>query len=432
MNNTSPKSNVTSVEEIYAQLNPSDIEQFYAGYQRWHLQQQITALQTQVDAVRQQIVENTQRMQEVHPSASALAALARLQANGVSDIDLLDRMLERGENWLDQTMQRLDYFLQMDDFIRDDYTQWCRHALEGAYDWIDSIQNQDASIASSPQVSTEETRTEATEEQLLQKLSSDGDEDEASMLEVTLKRPAVAPPPPEEPAPAVESLPSTVEAVSPVEAPPASPAPAEQVTTQPGEEYIPLVGERAPAGDSSLSTSEQPNIQEYIAPEEPHFAADTSTSDSEPTAIQEYATVEEPASDAEQPAIHEYILPRSEEHMPASDNAKAVLQEYAKSKEPLPFEESTASNAEQPVIQEYATSAAIESRATSDSEETTTQEHITPEGPPSVESTAISGSERPAVQEPVEITPVNIAGEMRYGGYSAPPQGAINRAPTDP
>src|SRR5260370_19001947 len=48
-------------------------------------------------------------------------------------------MLDRGEAWLDSAMQHLDYSEQFD-FIRGNYTEWCEHALEGAYDWIDSLQ----------------------------------------------------------------------------------------------------------------------------------------------------------------------------------------------------------------------------------------------------------------------------------------------------
>src|SRR5258708_33309043 len=140
MNDTSPQSNSHIVDEIFARLSQRDIEQFYAGYQRWHLQQQIATLQTQIDALQLQILENTEHMQEVHPSAISLATLARLQAHGVSDIDLLDRMSERGESWLDQTMQRLDYSEPLDHFIKDDHTHWGNLSLKGAYDWNDTLQ----------------------------------------------------------------------------------------------------------------------------------------------------------------------------------------------------------------------------------------------------------------------------------------------------
>src|SRR5712692_2258170 len=172
MSNTSPQNGSYSVDDIFAGLNQRDIEQFYAGYQQWHLQQQIATLQTRVDDLYLQIFDITERMQTVQPSAIALATLARLQANGVNDVELLDRMHERGENWLDQTMQRLDYCEQLDDCIR-------------------SSQHTSTSVPAEEPVAVEEEQVEATTELFLQKLNSDEDEDETSMLETTLKRPAI-------------------------------------------------------------------------------------------------------------------------------------------------------------------------------------------------------------------------------------------------
>jgi hypothetical protein len=173
------------IRHIFAELDPRDVEQFYASYQQWALQQQIASLLANISALQQDIAENNERMQRVHPSAIALATLARLQSNGVTDIELLDHMLERGETWLDQTMQHLDYCERLD-FMRDTYTEWCRHALEGAYDWIDSIHDEDALA---PAAATSEALNLATEETLLQKLMSDEVEEKeaTSMLATTLK-----------------------------------------------------------------------------------------------------------------------------------------------------------------------------------------------------------------------------------------------------
>src|SRR5579863_9674084 len=130
------------LDAVFARLNPQAVEEFYTAYHEWSLQQRMAELRQRIESVRAQQVENEQRMREAQPSAIALAALARLQSNGVSDIALLDAMLERGESWLDETMQRLDYFEQFDDFISDDYTKWCQGALEGAFDWIDSVRDE--------------------------------------------------------------------------------------------------------------------------------------------------------------------------------------------------------------------------------------------------------------------------------------------------
>jgi hypothetical protein len=198
VNNTSPQHMNTNAAVIFAQLSQQDVEEFFNGYQYWNLQHQIEILQYSLNDVRKQITENTARIQELQPTAIELATLARLQSNGVSDVNLLDRMLERGESWLDRTMQRLDYLEQLDDFISDDYTQWCQHALEGAYDWIDSVL--DGNASSQPSTATTldttgdmkvEELLEVTEELFFQKISID--EDEAIMQDITMKRPSITP-----------------------------------------------------------------------------------------------------------------------------------------------------------------------------------------------------------------------------------------------
>lgn len=178
-----------AINHIFANLQPHDVEQFYAVYQQWLRQRTIANLQAQIASLRNQIAENNLRIQQVQPSPLALSALARLQSNGVTDLDLLDHMLDQGEAWLDSAMQHLDYCEQLD-FIRGNYTEWCEHALEGAYDWIDSMQELDASnaagdadaanndkisTASSADPQTGEQLNEATEEIFLQKLMSEGD-----------------------------------------------------------------------------------------------------------------------------------------------------------------------------------------------------------------------------------------------------------------
>jgi hypothetical protein len=157
--------------QVYSRLNQLDVEQFYAGYQWWITHWRINALQDEIATLRLQIDGNAQYMQDARPPAVALATLARLQAHGVDDLDLLDRMLEQGEEWLDLIMQRLDYCEQLD-FIDDNYTQWCEHALEGAYDWIDSMR--EAGVDTSP-LAEASSDIEATEELLLRKLTSEAE-----------------------------------------------------------------------------------------------------------------------------------------------------------------------------------------------------------------------------------------------------------------
>lgn len=166
------------LSQVYSRLNQLDVEEFYTGFQWWITHRRINVLQEEIDTLRLQIDENAQYMQHARPPAVALATLARLQAHGVDDLDLLDRMLEQGEEWLDLIMQRLDYCEQLD-FIHDNYTQWCEHALEGAYDWIDSMRDAEVDTSPLPEAASD---IEATEELLLRKLTSE-EEEETSTTE---------------------------------------------------------------------------------------------------------------------------------------------------------------------------------------------------------------------------------------------------------
>ena len=202
MSNTPGQLSPNEISLLFEKLSPQDVAEFHAGYQQWLRQQQIAYLQTQIVRVHQQIAENNRQIQLVHPSSIALASLARLQSNGVTNLDLLDRLLDRGETWLDNTMLHLEYCEKFD-FIRGNYTEWCEHALEGAYDWIDSMRKVSIEATkSSPQstestdqppsqspspasanIETAETLKEATEEILLQKLMS---EEDISLLDTKL------------------------------------------------------------------------------------------------------------------------------------------------------------------------------------------------------------------------------------------------------
>lgn len=258
------------INSIFARLDPRDVEQFYRNYHLWTLQQQIAGLQRQITDLGQQIAENNERMQQVQPSAIALATLARLQSNGVNDINLLDRMLERGEAWLDQTMQRLAYCEKFD-FIRNNYTEWCENSLDGAYDWIDSLQEvgalspPDKALLTNPSLEeVDDSLKEATEEILLQKLMSE-EEDEDSLLESTLPRPVVLP--------ATEAADPVPEEVFPIEIsdiPGISHDALEQVTPSEQVKAEPTsaeLGEVPPAGTRDSLTA--PEVSLPVANDEP-------------------------------------------------------------------------------------------------------------------------------------------------------------------
>ena len=155
------------VSAIFARLDASDVEQFSKSYSLWSLQQRIEILQIETTALQQAIADNDRLLQEVRPSAIALASLAQFQASGVNDVDLLDRMLERGEDWLDHTIQLLKHCEELD-VIGSNYTQWCENALEGAYEWIESMNEREAAP-----VNAQAKADTATEEQLLEKLMSE-------------------------------------------------------------------------------------------------------------------------------------------------------------------------------------------------------------------------------------------------------------------
>src|SRR3989440_8413585 len=165
-------------------------------------------------------------------------------------------------------MQRLAYCEQFD-FIRDNYTEWCQHALDGAYDWIDSMQN--SSTISSPEESnlavTYAARTngsldEVTEEILLQKLMSD---EEAFMLESTLKRPAIHAQPQEPRSPVDTSLSRGTHSES-------SHTSAEQASTSEQAEDVPVQGEPAP----EQLAAEPPQLEQAPEPQSTGSIKETS------------------------------------------------------------------------------------------------------------------------------------------------------------
>lgn len=180
-----------TLDQLFRRLQAEDIEQFYMAYQLWSQRQQIEQLQLQMLDLQRKIDENATSMEQFQPSVIALASLAQLQACGVEDTDLLDRMLERGEEWLDHSIQLLERCEQLD-LIGGDYTQWCEHALEGAYDWIDSMTDpnlQEVSKANTENSERQEipveSNTEVTEEQLLSKLMSEEGERDIHTTEVS-------------------------------------------------------------------------------------------------------------------------------------------------------------------------------------------------------------------------------------------------------
>ena len=205
MNETLRQSYLEQFRPLFSQLSPADVEQFYASYQRWSLYQQLEMAQQKLAALHEQMAANTEQIEAVRPSALALATLTRLQASGVEDIDLLDRMLKHGEEWLDRTIQHLEYCEQQG-VVGDDYEEWCRHALEDAFDWLNTLHAADEPALTTLETPATASETDApvlndgnqpasnqtTEELLLQKLMSE--DIEASQPEETAPRLATVQP----------------------------------------------------------------------------------------------------------------------------------------------------------------------------------------------------------------------------------------------
>ena len=365
------------LDELYARLPQQDVEEFYASYSQWALKRRLVALEDAIASLRRQIEANTELMHEAQPSAVAFAALARLQANGVSDIELLDHMLERGEEWLDATMQRLDYCEQLDDFLSGDYEYWCRHALDGAYDWIDSLRRQaeeEAAAGVNPTPAPPEKLSEATEEQMLSKLSSDEAEDEAALLEITVKRPAI-------------TLAELQSHASKYAAPAAS---TEQVPSETGESAA-SQAEPASDGDGHISTSSEHDLSvpnEYISPEVVPSEEDSSTTIDEQPVMQEFAsTINFPIEDREidggEPALQEFApagqssvteaKDAGSEEPPLQEFAppeEPVIQEFIATAEPAPTEQGAQSDTEETVIPQYEVPQELPIKEDDDSSET--------------------------------------------------------------
>ncbi len=171
---------------LFASLQPQDVEQFYQSYQLWCITVRIQALQTEIEQVQQEQAANARLLEQYQPSPIAQAVLAQLQAHDVGDLDLLDQMLQRGDDWLDHTMQLLEQCEQLD-IIHGNYTEWCIHALEGAYDWIGSMHEHDTAEEPEEPAATTEVFDESTEQLLLQKLLSD---EEEIVVPATIEEPA--------------------------------------------------------------------------------------------------------------------------------------------------------------------------------------------------------------------------------------------------
>ena len=167
---------------LFSQLDPQEVEQFYQFYHVWQQQGHVQQLVNEIETLRWHIAENDVLLQQAQPSTMVQADIALLETRGIVDIDLLDRMVGRGEIWLNRTIDLLQRCEELN-MIGETYEAWCEHALEGAYEWISTMdENTDEPIESSDQQQGEEGQENAdiSADAFIRKLMSE--EIEPSML----------------------------------------------------------------------------------------------------------------------------------------------------------------------------------------------------------------------------------------------------------
>ena len=126
----------TAVTKLYEQIPLEAMQRVNDSYMSWYVTRVTQSLDETMSGLRAELRDNDAKEASYRPSPAELAAIERLQRSGVTGVDLLDRMVEQGEDWLVLTMRRLDHF-ERTGLAPKDYSTWCEHALSGAYDWID-------------------------------------------------------------------------------------------------------------------------------------------------------------------------------------------------------------------------------------------------------------------------------------------------------
>ncbi|HET9112148.1 MAG TPA: hypothetical protein VFN78_15060 [Ktedonobacterales bacterium] len=129
-------SDPTAVTKLYEQIPLEAMQRVSDSYMAWYVTRVTQSLDETMSGLRSELRDNDAKEASYRPSPSELSAIERLQRSGVTGVDLLDRMVEQGEDWLVLTMRRLDHF-ERTGLAPKDYSTWCEHALSGAYDWID-------------------------------------------------------------------------------------------------------------------------------------------------------------------------------------------------------------------------------------------------------------------------------------------------------
>ena len=129
-------SDPTAVTKLYEQIPLEAMQQVSDSYLSWYVDRVTRQLDEVMAGLRAELRENDAKEASYCPTPHEQEAIERLKRSGVTGMDLLDRMVEQGEDWLTVTMRRLDHF-ERTGLAPKDYSTWCEHALSGAYDWID-------------------------------------------------------------------------------------------------------------------------------------------------------------------------------------------------------------------------------------------------------------------------------------------------------
>src|SRR5258708_39253832 len=129
-------SDPAAVTRLYEQIPLESMTQVSDSYMAWYVDRVTRQLDDTTAGLRTELRENDAKEASYCPTPREQEAIERLKRSGVSGMDLLDRMVEQGEDWITLTMRRLEHF-QRTRLAPKDYSTWCEHALSGAYDWID-------------------------------------------------------------------------------------------------------------------------------------------------------------------------------------------------------------------------------------------------------------------------------------------------------
>ena len=129
-------SDPAAITKLYEQIPLEAMQRVSDSYMAWYVNRVTQELDQTMASLRSELRDNDAKEASYRPSPQELAAIERLHRSGVTGMDLLDRMVEQGEDWIVLTMRRLDHF-ERTGLAPKDYSTWCEHALSGAYDWID-------------------------------------------------------------------------------------------------------------------------------------------------------------------------------------------------------------------------------------------------------------------------------------------------------